>query len=122
MMKYDGTTSIECDLENADLEFSLDYDQSKRAVASLAFKVKLQNGKLFDVSVKEAVSARIPQKPIIETYGDYNRVICPCCKNEVMDIWSFKEHKTKFCYCCGQAFLWTKNVLRCLSGETDKIS
>lgn len=110
MMKYDGTTSIESDLESADLEFSLDYDQSKKAVASLAFKVKLQNGKLFDVSVKEAVSARIPQKPIIaensSRFGDQT-LACPCCKKAITNVWSSTEYKPKYCHYCGQALLWS---------------
>lgn len=57
--------------------------------------------------VCKALEKQIPKKPLNQKCGifDFN-LICPECKNRIVNVWSKREYKPNYCHYCGQALDW----------------
>ena len=54
-----------------------------------------------------ALEKQIPKKPLKQEcdFFDFN-LVCPECKNRIVNVWSKREYKPNYCHYCGQALDW----------------
>ncbi len=59
-------------------------------------------------TIKTAVKKQIPKKPLKQEcdFFDFN-LVCPECKNRIVNVWSKREYKPNYCHYCGQALDWS---------------
>ena len=58
----------------------------------------------------EALEKQIPKKPLKQEcdFFDFN-LVCPECKNRILNVWNKREYKPNYCHYCGQALDWSDN-------------
>lgn len=58
----------------------------------------------------EALEKQIPKKPLKQEcdFFDFN-LVCPECKNRIVNVWNKREYKPNYCHYCGQALDWSDN-------------
>lgn len=59
-------------------------------------------------TIKDALKKQIPKKPLKQEcdFFDFN-LVCPECKNRIVNVWSKREYKPNYCHYCGQALDWS---------------
>lgn len=57
----------------------------------------------------EALEKQIPKKPLKQEcdFFDFN-LVCPECKNRIVNVWNKREYKPNYCHYCGQALDWSE--------------
>lgn len=57
----------------------------------------------------EALEKQIPKKPLKQEcdFFDFN-LVCPECKNYIVNVWNKREYKPNYCHYCGQALDWSE--------------
>lgn len=65
------------------------------------------NGKSNIVDLGKQLDKLIPKKPLKQEcdFFDFN-LVCPKCKNRIVNVWSKREYKPNYCHYCGQALDW----------------
>nr|DAG75323.1 MAG TPA: LysW biosynthesis protein LysW [Caudoviricetes sp.] len=60
--------------------------------------------------IHKALKKQIPKKPLKQEcdFFDFN-LVCPECKNRIVNVWSKREYKPNYCHYCGQALDWSGN-------------
>ena len=60
-------------------------------------------------TIKEALEKQIPKKPLKQEcdFFDFN-LVCPECKNRIVNVWNKREYKPNYCHYCGQALDWSE--------------
>lgn len=60
--------------------------------------------------IHKALEKQIPKKPLKQEcdFFDFN-LVCPKCKNRIVNVWSKREYKPNYCHYCGQALDWSEN-------------
>lgn len=63
--------------------------------------------------VENAVGKQILKKPLKQEcdFFDFN-LVCPECKNRIVNVWNKREYKPNYCHYCGQALDWRENDKR----------
>ena len=62
--------------------------------------------------IKTAIEKQIPKKPVLhqdEYYYEDFTLVCPNCAKQIVNVWSKREYKPRFCHYCGQALDWRTN-------------
>lgn len=70
------------------------------------------NGKTrYSDAINEAINAlknQIPKKPMLQECGFFDfRLVCPECKQPIVNVWSKAEYKPNFCHYCGKNLDWS---------------
>ncbi len=65
------------------------------------------------ITLHELVDKATPKKPIAEAMPDFTadmaiQLVCPRCKQPIVNVWSLSEYQPQYCHCCGQALGWNK--------------
>ena len=60
----------------------------------------------------ELLEKATPKKPILEAmrgFGDEiaSHLVCPVCKMPIVNVWSRKEYRPRYCHVCGQRLDWS---------------
>ncbi len=52
----------------------------------------------------KALEKQMPKKPLKQEFDffDFN-LVCPECKNRIVNVWNKREYKPNYCHYCGQA-------------------
>lgn len=65
--------------------------------------------------IHKALEKKIPEKPLEQKYGFcdldgfcYSMLVCPECKNRIVNVWNKREYKPNYCHYCGQALDWSE--------------
>lgn len=75
------------------------------------------NGKSNIVDLGKELDKLIPKKPLKQEcdFFDLN-LVCPECKNRIVNVWNKREYKPNYCHYCGQALDWSEN-----NGRVNKV-
>lgn len=58
----------------------------------------------------KALKKQIPKKPLKQECDFFDFIlVCPECKNRIVNVWSKREYKPNYCHYCGQALDWSGN-------------
>lgn len=56
---------------------------------------------------KNSLEKQIPKKPLKLEYDFFDfTLVCPECKNRIVNVWNKREYKPNYCHYCGQALDW----------------
>lgn len=60
--------------------------------------------------IHKALEKQISKKLLKQEcdFFDFN-LVCPECKNRIVNVWSKREYKPNYCHYCGQALDWSEN-------------
>ena len=81
----------------------------QEAFAIIANEMPYESGVINEAlkTVENAVKKQIPKKPIKQEYDFFDfKLVCPECKNSIVNVWSKVEYKPNYCHYCGQALDW----------------
>lgn len=58
--------------------------------------------------IHKALEKQIQKKPLKQEcdFFDFN-LVCPECKNRIVNVWNKREYKPNYCHYCGQALEWS---------------
>lgn len=61
------------------------------------------------ITLKELVDKATPKKPIVkyDNFGD-GTLCCPNCNQSIVNVWSKRKYRPKYCHYCGQALDWSE--------------
>lgn len=64
-------------------------------------------------TLEELVKKATPKKPIAEAMPDFtadmaSQLVCPRCKQPIVNVWSQQEYQPRYCHYCGQELDWGK--------------
>lgn len=94
-------------------EEALEYTEKSIAICegSNVFSTNLDYWK----KVKEAIEKQISKKPIEcyqldkgYLYDEDGVLVCPNYVKPIINVWSKREYKPRYCHYCGQALDWSK--------------
>lgn len=73
---------------------------------------KKEIGEALDLCI-ELLEKATPKKPIFEAmrgFGDEiaSHLVCPVCKIPIVNVWSRKEYRPRYCHVCGQRLDWSE--------------
>lgn len=58
----------------------------------------------------KALKKQMPKKPLKQEFDFFDfRLVCPECKNCIVNVWNKREYKPNYCHYCGQALDWSEN-------------
>lgn len=56
----------------------------------------------------KALEKQIPKKPMLQECDFFDfRLVCPECKQPIVNVWNETEYKPNFCHYCGQKLDWS---------------
>lgn len=56
-----------------------------------------------------ALEKQIPKKPLKQECDFFDFIlVCPECKNRIVNVWNKREYKPNYCHYCGQALDWSE--------------
>lgn len=84
----------------------------QRALEIIKNEIPYESGVINEAlnMVENAVGKQIPKKPLKQEcdFFDFN-LVCPECKNRIVNVWNKREYKPNYCHYCGQALDWSEN-------------
>lgn len=58
-----------------------------------------------------ALEKQIPKKPLEQECDFFDfRLVCPECKNSIVNVWNSRDYKPNYCHYCGQRLDWSGNA------------
>lgn len=61
--------------------------------------------------VQKALGKQIPKKPLEQECDFFDfRLVCPECKNSIVNVWNSRDYKPNYCHYCGQRLDWSGNA------------
>ena len=73
---------------------------------------KKEIGEALDLCM-ELLEKATPKKPILEAMRGFSdeiasHLVCPVCKIPIVNVWSRKEYRPRYCHVCGQRLDWSE--------------
>lgn len=106
MNKYQETLDYFCD---HCMEYEDDYDWKENPCGEYV-KVDEEILKEKRDVLQKLVDKATHKKPVLEPMcflGDMAKhLVCPACHSPIVNVWSTKTYKPRYCHYCGQALKW----------------
>ena len=68
------------------------------------------NGKSDIVDLGIELEKLLPKKPLKQEDNFFDfYLVCPECKNRIVNVWNKREYKPNYCHYCGQALDWSES-------------
>lgn len=81
----------------------------QNALEIIKNEIPYESGVINDAIKKVEVVANkeMPKKPIKQEHDFFDfSLVCPECKNNIVNVWNKSEYKPNYCHYCGQKFQW----------------
>ena len=61
--------------------------------------------------LQELVDKATPKKSVMKNMQGFDKevasqLVCPCCKQPIVNVWSVAKYQPNYCHFCGQALEW----------------
>ena len=105
----DGQDYVICSINpvSKDIAKPLSFEET----GGIQMIIKKEIGEALDLCM-ELLEKATPKKPILEAMRGFSdeiasHLVCPVCKMPIVNVWSRKEYRPRYCHVCGQRLDWS---------------